>query len=132
FRIMQVVTIETDPTQNGGSPIYGKIEKDTGITYQSDKEGNPIGKPLQASGDSLQGEVTRKDDGSVNIHIHGNESIPDNSNAPGIKYNLDIGVKQGKDGKVEVSVSGNHRPFPAYEVDAARTEKPGAKSTVVY
>ena len=54
---MQVVTIETDPTQNGGSPIYGKIEKDTGITYESDKEGNPMVKPMQASGDSLGGEV---------------------------------------------------------------------------
>ena len=136
FRTQQIVTIETEPEKNGGSPVYGEIQHDTGITYNSDKEGNPIGSPMQASGESLGGEVTRKDDGSVNVHVHGNETIPGvevlGVKPPAITYNYDVNVKKLDNGNVVVTVSGSHDKFPAHVIAATRTEQPCGKATVVY
>lgn len=139
YKSFQLVTIETDPSRNGGSPVYGVtpdnatgIVRDTGISYKLDKDDNPVGSPKQADGKTLGGEVTRKDDGTVNIHVHGNEANPLVSGSPGITYNYDIKVTQDKDGKVSVGVTGTHDRFPAHVISASRPEKPGSKNTVVY
>jgi RHS repeat-associated protein len=138
FKTQQTVVIETDPSKNGGNPVYGSTEVnpsgiygDVGVTHEYDKRDNEIGTGEQASGKTLGGEVTRKDDGSVNVHVHGDEGIPKVSGGPGITYNYDVGVKTDKNGTT-VSVTGQHDRFPSHIIAAQNLDKPGSKPTVVY
>lgn len=132
FRTQQIVTIETDPSKNGGNPIYGSIYKDTGVSNESDREGKPRGKSKQASGKTLTGGVSRNKDGSVDIHLQGDESNPNVPGSPGITYHYNINVRQEKDGKVIVTVTGSHDKYPAHVIAATRIDKPKAKTTTVY
>jgi RHS repeat-associated protein len=133
FRTQQIITIETDPRKNGGNPQLGQINRDTGITRElSSPNGEEIDKG-RATGETLGGEVSRDESGVVNIHVHGNESDPLVTGAPGITYNFDIKVQSdGTQGNATITVSGEHDKFPAYEIIVSRPELPKTGSTVVY
>jgi hypothetical protein len=148
FRTEQRVIIETDPSKNGGNPAYGPIEGKTGQSYGLVLNSTetvqavvdyingglpriPLG-PSKAPGNTLDGEVTRSDDGLVNVHLYGSERYQGIPNSPGITYNLDIKVvSEGAAGNVTVTVSGSHDAFPAYEVIIIRPDAENNGPTVV-
>lgn len=137
YKSTQTITIETDPSKNGGSPLLNDPNsptgRDTGITYEFDKPGGTIIGKGQASGETLTADVMRDAAGAVQIHATGNEANPLVSGGPGITYNFNITVQSsGPGGDAVVNVTGNHDKFPGYEIVVSRPELPKANSTVVY
>ncbi len=109
----------------------GPINRDTGITNEFSGPGGRLIGQSQASGETLEGRVTR-DESGVNIHVKGNESNPRLS-LFGITYDLNIQVQsQGTQGNVTVTVTGSHDRFPAYEIYVTRPEVSKPTTTVVY
>jgi RHS repeat-associated protein len=133
FRTQQIITIETDPSKNGGNPLVA-YSKDTGITYRSDAQGNEYGTPSQAKGDTLTTGATRNQDGSVEINAHGNEKDPKlpSWRTPGITYDYNVNVKDDGKGAITVTVSGSHDRYPAHVITASRIDQPKAKAITVY
>ena len=118
-RTEQIVTIETDPRRNGGSPMYGQPIRNTGVTREIGWLGVYEN---QSSGETLKATVSR-DKNVVTVQAEGNESNPLIMGAPGITYDLKIGVQsEGADGNLTVTVNGDHDGFPAYEVLIVRPE----------
>jgi hypothetical protein len=114
----------------GGAQV-GPIHRDTGITNELSGPGGSLIRQGQASGETLEGAVTR-DESGVNIHAKGNESNPLLS-AFGITYDLNIKVQsQSTQGNVTVTVMGSHDKFPAYEILVTRPEVAKPTTTVVY
>jgi RHS repeat-associated protein len=132
FRTQQSVTIETDPSRGGEQA--GPFNHDTGISQElSGPGGSPIGQSAQASGETLEGRVTRYESGVVNIQAKGNEGNPLVSLAPGITYDFNIKVQSaGTQGNVTVTVTGSHDQFPAYEISVTRPEVSKPTTTTVY
>jgi RHS repeat-associated protein len=132
FRTQQSVTIETDPSR--GAAQAGTFNRDTGISQElSGPGGRPIGQSAQASGETLEGRVTRYESGVVNIQAKGNESNPLVPLAPGITYDFNIRVQSaGTQGNVTVTVAGSHDQFPAYEISVTRPEVSKPTTTTVY
>jgi RHS repeat-associated protein len=130
FRTQQIITVETDPNQNGGNPLVSS-SRDTGITSEfSGPNGEVIGQG-QASGNSLEIAVQRDSNGAVTIHAKGDESNP-LITSPGITYDLNITVtSQGTKGNATVQVAGSHDGFPGYEITASRPELQ-SKPVMVY
>ena len=141
YRTHQRIVIETDPSKNGGNPLVGKPERDTGVSKGILPQGttNPsfggvvyVPKEDKASGNSLGVDVTRNEGGVVNIHAHGNENNP-LVPSPGITYNFDIKVNsEGPQGTAEVTVTGKHDRFPGYEIIVQRPEAANNTPQVVY
>ena len=131
FRTQQIVTIETDPSK--GAAQVGPFNRDVGPSHElSGPDGRIIGEAT-ASGETLEGRVTRSDSGVVNIQAKGNEGIPLVSGAPGITYDFNIQVQSaGTQGNVTVTVTGNHDKFPAYEILVTRPEVSKPSTTLVY
>jgi len=132
FRTQQSVTIETDPSR--GAEQAGPFNHDTGISQElSGPGGSPIGQSAQASGETLEGRVTRYESGVVNIQAKGNEGNPLVSLAPGITYDFNIKVQSaGTQGNVTITVTGSHDQFPAYEISVTRPEVSKPTTTTVY
>ncbi len=132
FRTQQIVTVETDPSR--GAAQAGAFNRDTGISQElSGPGGRAIGQSAQASGETLEGRVTRYESGVVNIQAKGNEGNPLVTGAPGITYDFNIKVQsQGTQGNVTVTVTGSHDQFPGYEITVSRPEVSTPGSTVVY
>ena len=129
YRTQQIITIETDPRRNNGSPIYGKPERDTGVTIE---RGWIWDSTKKASGNTLEAAVKRDND-VVNIQAKGNESNPLVMGSPGITYDFMIGVQsEGSNGNVSVTVNGQHDGFPAYEILIVRPETGDNTERVVY
>jgi RHS repeat-associated protein len=141
YRTHQRIVIETDPSKNGGNPLVGKPERDTGVSKGILPQGtaNPsfggvvyVPKEDKASGNSLGVDVTRNESGVVNVHAHGNENNP-LVPSPGITYNFDIKVNsEGPQGSAEVTVTGKHDRFPGYEIIVQRPEAENNAPQVVY
>ena len=67
----------------------------------------------------VQTQVNRDKDGSVGINARGSESYPGIPGTPAIDFNFDLTVRD-QNGKISVTISGQHDGFPAYEVFAVR------------
>ena len=129
YRTQQIITIETDPQKNNGSPIYGKPERDTGVTVEHGWIWNSSKK---ASGDSLEAAVKR-DKNVVSIKVKGDENNPLVMGSPAITYDLMIGIQsEGPKGNVTVTVNGHHDGFPAYEILIVRPETGDNSEKLVY
>jgi RHS repeat-associated protein len=129
YRTQQIITVETDPRRNNGSPIYGKPERDTGVTIE---RGWIWDSTKKASGNTLEAAVKRDND-VVSIQAKGNESNPLVMGSPGITYDFMIGVQsEGPKGNVTVTVNGQHDGFPAYEILIVRPETGDNTERVVY
>jgi RHS repeat-associated protein len=121
YRTQQVIRIETDPNKNGGNPEV-KYSRDVGESVERDSDGKVIARD-KANGDTLGYSIARGDDGTVKIHVYGNESNPLVSGAPGITYNFDIAINsEGPKGNATVTVAGEHDAFPAYEIKVSRPD----------
>ncbi len=129
FRTQQIINIETDPSKGG--PQVGPINRDTGITNELSGPGGRLIGQSQASGETLQGAVTR-DESGVNVRVSGNESNP-RITSPGITYGFNINVQSaGTQGNVTVTVTGSHDKFPGYEILVTRPEVSKPSTTLVY
>jgi RHS repeat-associated protein len=131
YRTQQVITIETDPRKNGGSPIYGSPEKAVGPTVEVNSKGERI-RSAEATGNTLKAEVSRDDSGVVNVQASGNESNPLIA-SPGITYNFNIAVQsEGATGNAYYVVTGEHDGYPGYEVIIERPETKDKNGKLVY
>lgn len=129
YRTQQVIIVETDPSKNGGNVLYEKT-RDTGPSFQLDKPG---GKPIdtkEASGETLQAEVSRNQYG-VHINASGNERNP-LITSPGITGEYSVHLQSGgPEGRLRVGLAVEHDPFPAHRITVTRPES-GNTTTEVY
>jgi RHS repeat-associated protein len=131
FRTQQIVNIETDPSR--GAAQSGPFNGISGPSHELSGPGGRIIGEATASGETLEGRVTRSESGVVNIQAKGNEGNPLVSGAPGITYDFNIQVQSaGTQGNVTVTVTGSHDKFPAYEIMVIRPEVSKPSTTVVY
>ncbi len=131
FRTQQIVTIETDPSK--GAAQAGPFHGISGPSHELSGPGGRIIGEGTASGETLEGRVTRSESGVVNIQAKGNEGNPLVTGAPGITYDFNIQIQsQGAQGNVTVTVSGSHDKFPGYEILVTRPEVSKPTTNVVY
>lgn len=109
YRTLQSIIVREGP----GGELVVTMTTDAGETFEiRDGETVSIG---TASGNSLQACYEVMDDGTIVIHVSGDEDLP-SYDAPGISYAAEIRLTPDGNGGYLVSINGKHDNFPAYEV----------------
>jgi len=131
YRTQQVITIETDPKKSGGNPLVSPPEGRSGLSHEL-KYGKEFTR--QASGETLKASAEyQPDGGGVKVNAKGNEGNPFISSAPGITYDLTIGVQsEGANGKATFTLNGQHDGFPGYELLVVRPETGNDAEQLIY
>lgn len=135
YKTEQKILFETDARRPDAGRIFTTNE--VGPTHRTALFGLGPETHDKAGGNSLHIGATRSDNGSVTVDARGNEAnpldrAPIDAVNPGITFNFNVTIQsEGADGRVGVTVTGQHDGFPAYEIIVERPES-GNTATTVY
>ncbi|HEY9404529.1 MAG TPA: RHS repeat-associated core domain-containing protein, partial [Pyrinomonadaceae bacterium] len=135
-RTEQRILVETDSKKPNSNNILD-YNQSVGQTVRFARGLGSVFGPSegQADGKSLQANLNRVNDNTVNVNAKGNEADPLvgwYTGKPALTFNLNVTVQsEGADGRATVTVSGQHDGYPAFEVEVIRPES-GGTSTLVY
>ncbi|HYG82366.1 MAG TPA: RHS repeat-associated core domain-containing protein, partial [Pyrinomonadaceae bacterium] len=132
FRTQHTIIIETDPSKNGGRPVYSD-EARTGPTREILPNGEK--REAQATGDTMklaEASYAQGHPNTVAIRAYGDEPNPLVPGSPGISYDFTIVVRaSGPGDSATVAILGEHDGFPGYEIAIVRPETGNESETII-